>query len=152
MLIENLEQSAGIDQAKLVGLVDDALQIGALEPPGEVYEGADDGCDGDAAIHHHIRRRKVHAAINQHSAAGPGRVRRNRDLDRTVSLPVDPPERRDAAIAQRRSRSTAQDSRHPAPTTTELRPPHGVDTALDRMQPAFLDPVLNCLGAETELE
>ena len=90
--------------------------------------------------------------MDKHSAM-PTRGRdRNRNLDRTPTLALDPPEGRCASVAEHRSGATTEDRCHPPTMAADLRPADGVDTALNPVQPPSRDPVLDRLGAETQLK
>jgi hypothetical protein len=77
---------------------------------------------------------------------------RNGDLSPILPGGPDLPKCGRAGVAEYRFRSTAEDRGCPKSELSELRPPYRIDAALDTVQPAVREAVLDLLPGEAELE
>lgn len=148
--VHEVFEGEGAAEAPDLGLVNHALEGWGVEERGQVEERSSGRGGGDALGFGDLVARKGDAVeVEERSrvAAWP-----DDDLDSGARGGSDPPQRRRRAMAEHGSDASGQDRRHPPALRRQRTVTDRVDTRVNGVQPAALEPQLDRTRAGSRLE
>jgi len=147
---ERRAEAVGIDQVELVGLVGGGLELVRREALREIKQRAHDTRERDAVAVRDVGFGE-RPAVDADARPLPLRPR-NRHVYRPSSLLVNAIDLARGVMTERSARPAAENGSNEDPMPRELRPADGVDAAMDRVQLAPADSVVDRARAEPQVE
>ena len=150
VLVYRRAEGFGVDQPKLVRLVDRRLERLAAKSRRQVDQGPSRRGHRDAVATRHVPRDLETAAMKADLLATPADIDGHREVDWTNrALRSDSPERRRARMTEDCCGPAAKDGRHPPAVLGEMRPANRIDTSPEAMKAAACETTINLVGTET---